>query len=116
MITWRADASFRRDANNCRAALPELSPTEWRAVAIALQDATLARRVGVGTPGLLARLSRWASGDAPANILADPRLEAVRAFVDGARRDRRVEDRLVQPLIQHGFNPRQVEALALLAA
>ena len=72
-------------------------------------------RLDTGSPGLLTRLYRWATGDAPANGLADPRLEAIRSFVDRARRYRKIDARLVEPLFRQGFNARQVDALALLA-
>jgi len=88
-----------------------LTREEWRAVAIALQDA------GEGhthrRSGLLVRLYGALTGNRPANRLADPRLEAIRSFVIQVRR-RGPSRGPRSDLMQVGFNQRQVEALALL--
>jgi len=95
------------------AAQPELSPPEWRAIAVALRDADSHRRtahfLGLG------RFCAWLSGSRPANRLANPRLEAIRLFVCDVRRYRRVDQRLRELLESRGFNGRQIEALALLS-
>ena len=93
----------------------DLSPTEWRAVAIALDDAA---REGADAPfwqGALRRFFLRLSGSIPANRLADPRLEVIRTFVHEVRRRRRIEPHLVDLLALRGFNQRQIEALALLS-
>ncbi len=94
---------------------PDLSPAEWRAVAIALRDAA---HEGAGSSswwGTLRHVLLWLSGHRPANRLADPRLEAIRAFVSEARCRRRIEPHLLDRLALRGFNQRQIEALALLS-
>jgi len=88
-----------------------LTREEWRAVAIALQDA------GEGhthrRSGLLVRLYGALTGNRPANRLADPRLEAIRSFVIQVRRSGpSMAPKL--DLTRIGFNRRQIEALALL--
>lgn len=110
-----AGPGFGAVADGRQGASPELSPSEWRAVAGALRDAELGKRISVGTPGILNQLSNWARRGKRAPVPADPRREAVCAFVDGTRRFRQVDEALVEPLIRHGFNSRQVAALALLA-
>jgi hypothetical protein len=93
--------------------VPDLSPTEWQAVSIALRDA----ETGASTAkGPFAKLVSLLTGNEPATPLADPRLEAVRSFVVDTRRHRHPSPRLVPVLTQQGFNDRQIEALALLAA
>jgi len=94
---------------------PDLSPLEWRAVAIALRDA---EQAGAGLPPLLQPLRRfamWLVGQRPANRLADPGLEAIRLFVSETRRRSKLDPRLSHLLAGRGFNQRQIEALALLA-
>ena len=94
---------------------PELSPSEWRAVSIALADAD---RIGcpAGNSGLFGRLYSAMTGNRPATPLADPRLEAVRRFVCDTHRQRRLSQAYAPALAEHGFNGRQIEALAMLAA
>jgi hypothetical protein len=94
-------------------AQPELSPPEWRAIAVALRDAD-SYRLSAQFLGL-GRLCAWLSGARPANRLANPRLEAIRLFVCDVRRHRRIDLRLRELLESRGFNHRQIEALALLS-
>lgn len=93
---------------------PQLSRAEWRAVAIALDEA--ARAPLAAGRGLLGRLYAWATGNEPLRPLADPRLEAVRAFVFETRRRHRPAEERIPALLEQGFNCRQVKALALLSA
>ena len=98
---------------------PRLSRTEWQAVSIGLQDAA---RVGcriVPHPGSLrsglSRLGRLLTGVDLLGGLADARLEALRNFVCATRRRRLRADEFAPALLEQGFNPRQIDALALLA-
>jgi hypothetical protein len=95
-------------------AQPQLSRDEWHAVAIALNDA--ARAPLAAGRGLLGRLYTALTGNAPLRPLADPRLEAIRAFVFQTRRRHALAEEQVPALLEHGFNCRQVKALALLSA
>lgn len=93
----------------------ELNPIEWQVVAVALNDAS--NRICVSSrPNWLTSLRLALAGKRPFPPLADPRLEALRAFVDYTRRHRRVNERLARKLAAHGFNERQVKAIALLSA
>ncbi len=95
---------------------PMLSRSEWKAVAIAFNDA--ADR-GCALPGeksgVLGRVLGAVTGIKPLAPLADPRLEAIRGFVCDTRRHRRPADRYVPVLEAQGFSHAQVEALALLS-
>jgi len=88
-----------------------LTREEWRAVAIALRDAS-DQRARRHTP-LLTRLYGALTGNRPPNRLADPRLEAIRNFVVDVRR-LRPNVPAMSNLMQIGFNRNQIEALALL--
>ena len=95
--------------------LPTLSPAEWKAVSIAINDATN-RGCGAGEPGPLARLITTLTGIERPRPLADPRLETLRRFVCDTRRSRGMADQFVPALMEQGFNQAQVRAIALLAA
>jgi hypothetical protein len=95
---------------------PTLSQPEWQAVSIALSDASRHGCTAAGRPGPLRRLYRAITGNEGPRPLADPRLEAVRTFVCETHRQRRAAERHVPALRAHGFNDRQVDALALLSA
>ena len=95
---------------------PDLSQAEWRAVSIALKDDGTGGCAGGSGDGVMARLMRALTGNDRPRPLADPRLEAVRSFVCATRRARRPAERLAPTLAAQGFNDRQIEALALLAA
>ncbi|MFZ5747944.1 MAG: hypothetical protein ACOY45_09850 [Pseudomonadota bacterium] len=98
---------------------PTLSTNEWLAVSVALNDAT---HCGCGIPAepgslkaRLARAARFVTGRAPANGLADPRLESLRRFVCETRRRRATAVEHVPALVEHGFNQAQLDALSLLS-
>ncbi len=97
---------------------PRLSRTEWLAVSIGIQDAL---RCGCGDPpdahsltSRLKRVSRALTGIEAPRPLADPRLEALRRFVCATRRQGGAND-YAPALLEHGFKPAQVEAIALLS-
>lgn len=95
---------------------PALSQSEWRAVADALADVF---KCGCGNPykpRLASRLLRVLTGREGALPVADPKIEAVRSFVCETNRHRRIAMHCVPALFDHGFNDRQVDALALLSA
>lgn len=94
---------------------PELSALEWRAVVVALRDSERRIRLPIRRPWPVT-LWRTVIGMDDLRPLADPRLEAVRAFVHHAKRHRRSDDALAGRLLELGFNGRQVRALSLLAA
>lgn len=97
---------------------PVLSQTEWAAVSVAFQDAAACGCVAVSAtarPSMLGRITDALFGSRRPTPLADPRLEAIRAFVCTTRRQRRPAANLVPVLADHGFNPAQIEAIALLA-
>lgn len=96
--------------------MPRLNPLEWQAVSVALNDAAQCGCGSTKRPGRWARFLAWATGIEARRPLADPRLESLRAFVCAVRRRRREADALAPDLAAHGFNDRQIAALALLAA
>ena len=98
----------------------ELSKTEWMAVAVALNDANA---FGCSIPPEAGSLRDKLSGAARTLFgieqrkqLADPRLETLRRFVCTTRARRRPADEFMPALLQHGFNPAQVDAIAQLSA
>jgi hypothetical protein len=95
---------------------PTLSQLEWQAVSAALSDASKCGCGGSGKPGPLRRLFGALTGNEEPGPLGDPRLEAVRSFVCETNRHRRIARHYVPALLGHGFNDRQVDALALLSA
>lgn len=94
-----------------RADVPPLSPLEWKVVSLAMREAGEAGRAGRGR---LARLFGPAVGLRPKLPLADPRLEALRRFVCRVR-DRADVSELKPRLIELGFHPSQISAVAMLA-
>lgn len=95
---------------------PTLNQLEWRAVSDAFAEAS---KCGCGksdTPRLTNRLLRAVTGGRARRPLPDHRLEAVRSFVCETSRHRRIAKHHVPALLDHGFNDRQVDALALLSA
>jgi hypothetical protein len=101
-----------------RTAAPELSQTEWAAVSVAFQDAAACGCSAVPAterPSLLGRVADTLFGARRPTPLANPRLEAIRQFVCTTRRQRQPAAHLVPVLADHGFNPAQIEAIALLA-
>lgn len=92
---------------------PELSPAEWRAVSIAINDAARYGCVERREPGFFGRLYIALTGNTPPRPLADSRLEAIRSFVCEVRRYHRADPSRLEA---QGFNARQVQALTLLLA
>ncbi|SFJ69106.1 hypothetical protein SAMN03159338_2194 [Sphingomonas sp. NFR04] len=101
-----------------RSAAPELSQTEWAAVSVAFRDAAACGCSAVAAtekPSLFGRVADTLFGTRRPTPLANPRLEAIRQFVCTTRRQRQPAAHLVPVLADHGFNPAQIEAIALLA-
>lgn len=99
-------------------AAPALDPVEWRVVAIALRDAERAAWLAPEPGSLRGRLAHFYSrltGIMPARGLADPRLDTLRRFVHATRRARALAEPLVPAMLAHGFNRKQVEAIALFS-
>ena len=94
---------------------PTLSEREWQAVSAAFADASECGCGNLEKPRLASGLLRAVTGSRARRPLADHRLEAVRTFVCATNRQRRTADHLVPALLDHGFNDRQVDALAMLA-
>lgn len=96
--------------------VPQLSRSEWQAIAIALRDA---ESIGCGVRrqplGRWARVVRFLTGIEPNRPLANPRLEALRAYVCSLRRQRRASPDRTRELIDLGYSPAQIDAIALLA-
>ena len=97
--------------------LPALSQAEWNAVAIALRDPDrhvhTASRSAAGR--FFDRVYTAFTGNSPATSLADPRLETLRRFVVGQRRNH-ADERSVSEMLAQGFNRAQVQAISLIAA
>lgn len=93
---------------------PTLDALEWQAVSVALKDAATCGCGDVARPGAITRALRSVLGVRPPQPLADPRLEAVRRFVCVTRR-RGGAERDAAALASHGYNRRQIAALALLS-
>ncbi len=101
-----------------RLTAPELSQTEWAAVSVAFQDAAACGCTAVPAtdrPSLFGRVADTLFGARRPTPLANPRLEAIRQFVCTTRRQRRPAEDLVPVLADHGFNPAQIQAIALLS-
>jgi len=92
---------------------PPLSALEWKVVSLAMREAG-ERACGAGRRGWLGRLFGAASGFRPKLPLADPRLETLRRFVCTIR-DRADGSELRHRLIEFGFHPGQISAVAMLA-
>ena len=95
---------------------PTLSTAEWHAVAVALSDASARGCGATDKPGAARRLLHALTGKAMARPLTDPKLRAVQRFLCETRRHRRIARNHLPALRQHGFNDRQLRALALLSA
>ncbi|MFD1952139.1 hypothetical protein ACFSGX_15300 [Sphingomonas arantia] len=97
---------------------PNLSRTEWAAVAVALQDTA---RCGCtaeaidASSGSLRRLTQFLFGRHGPTPLADPRLEAVRRFVCASHVGSGASSDLAKALTDHGFSQAQIDALDLLS-
>lgn len=97
-------------------ASPELNENEWRAVSVALNDAARHDFIDSEGTGVFSRMLAWFTGIEARRPLADPRLEAIRAFVCTTRARRAAAVEFVPALAKHGYNDRQIAAMALLAA
>jgi hypothetical protein len=99
---------------------PDLSPTEWMAVSVALRDAADCGCALPPEPGSLRdwadRIGRALVGRQPRTSLADPRLEALRRFMCETRIRRRPAEELAGALAEQGFSRAQISALAMLSA
>lgn len=93
--------------------VPPLSALEWKVVTLAMREAGEAG-TSDAPRGLFARLFGSAVGMRPKLPLADPRLEALRRFVANIR-DRADVSELKPRLIELGFHPAQITAVAMLA-
>lgn len=82
---------------------PVLNAREWSAVADALREADAC---GCASPLFRKR---------DVQALTDSRREAVRRFVCTTRRRRAPARDLADGLSSHGFNPAQIDAIALLS-
>jgi len=96
-----------------KADFPPLSPLEWKVVSLAMREAGEAGRAG-DRRGWLSRLFGTAVGLRPKLPLADPRLETLRRFVCRVR-DRADVSEIKPRLIELGFHPGQISAVAMLA-
>jgi len=88
---------------------PPLSALEWKVVSLAMREAAESRR-----HGWFGRLVEGSGGVRPKLPLADPRLETLRRFV-GRVRDRADASDLKHRLVEFGFHPNQVKAVAMIA-
>ena len=95
---------------------PDLSRAEWRAVAIALNDAEHSACAVMRRPGRMSRLWTALTGNEPPRPLADPRLETLRGYVCAVRRQARRAEAYIPDLLSLGFNRAQLDAIALLSA
>ena len=95
---------------------PTLSQPEWREVSEALADAAKCGCGNADKPRLASRLLRALTFSEVLRPSADPKTEVVRSFVCETNRHRRVARHHVPALLDHGFNDRQIDALALLSA
>lgn len=96
---------------------PQLSDREWSVVAAALEDAS---RCGCAAStrqamGLIEKLAAALFARRRSEALTDPRLLAVSEFVCHANRQREPSPELAAALVEHGFSPRQIDALAMLS-
>jgi hypothetical protein len=95
---------------------PDLSRAEWRAVAIALNDAERSPCAPARRSGRMSRFWTALTGNEPPRPLADPRLETLRGYVCAVRRRARRAEAYVPDLFALGFNRAQLDAIAILAA
>lgn len=94
-----------------QAATPPLSALEWKVVSLAMREAASGAERRTGW------LGRWIEGSTgirPRLPLADPRLETLRRFV-GRVRTRADASDLKHRLVEFGFHPSQISAVAMIA-
>ena len=101
-------AQIRSDTD---AATPALSALEWKVVSLAMREAETG---GGGRRGWLGRWIEGSTGIRPRLPLADPRLETLRRFVGRVRAHADASD-LKPLLVEFGFDPRQISAVAMIA-
>ena len=90
---------------------PTLSALEWKVVSLAMREAESA---GARARGWFGRWIESGAGIRPKLPLADPRLEALRRFVGRVRARADVSD-LKPLLVEFGFHPSQISAVAMIA-
>lgn len=100
--------------NKAAGATPTLSALEWKVVTLAMREANEAGCGRMRRTGWFGRMLRGPSGVRPTLPLADPRLEALRGYVCRVR-SRADDDELREQLIEYGFHPSQLAAVATLA-
>ena len=93
---------------------PPLSALEWKVVSLAMREAGDAGAGGTRRRGWFRRMIDGGMGARPKLPLADPRLEALRRFVCRVRARADVSE-LKRALIELGFHPNQISAVALIA-
>ena len=96
------------------ASTPPLSALEWKVVSLAIREAGEAVMSGSRRRGWFGRMIDGTTGRRPKLPLADPRLETLRRFVCRVR-DRADVSELKPRLIELGFHPNQISAVAMLA-
>jgi len=98
---------------------PQLSPLEWKVVALAMREAGDRGCGGYAPPSRIRTFFRAVlrvlTGHPGQLPLADPRLETLRRFVCTARGRAEVASELGRKLVELGFSTRQVAAVAMLA-
>jgi hypothetical protein len=95
--------------------VPTLNALEWQAVSVALKDAATCGCGGIDKPTVITRVLRTVFQGKPVQPLADPKLEAVRRFVCEAKLRGHRAGVSASALAAHGYNGRQIAALALLS-
>lgn len=96
------------------ASTPPLSALEWKVVSLAMREAGDAGAGGTRRRGWFGRMIDGTVGLRPKLPLADPRLETLRRFVCRVR-DRADVSELKRRLVELGFHPNQISAVAMLA-
>lgn len=93
----------------------EFSRCEWQVVMLGFQDAATC---GCDDPAASwrSRIRELLTGRKRPNPLGNDRLEALRKFACTTSRERRLAEESVPALLKHGFNRRQVSAVASLSA
>ncbi len=99
---------------DAKSSVPPLSALEWKVVSLAMREAGEADRGGTRRRGWFGRLVDSSAGLRPKLPLADPRLETLRRFVCRVRARADVSD-LKGLLVELGFHPTQITAVAMLA-
>ena len=94
-----------------QAAAPTLSALEWKVVSLAMREAESG---GQRRRGWLGRWIEGSTGIRPPLPLADPRLETLRRFVGRVRAQADASD-LKRRLVEFGFQPSQISAVAMIA-